>query len=136
MHDKRMELLAQALATSGLDGAMRFLNATVSHRFTAVYVLQDGDLINVGFSDRSEKVQGRQLLPATLRTSLSPFILDDSAGAERKMYQHCVPVTDAQDHLLGTLCHFDFVPHELPDEEFDFLRLAAGAIAGHMPNRR
>ena len=135
MHDKRIELLAQALTTSGLDDATRFLNATVDHRFTAIYALKGGERINVGFSDKTEKVQGRQLQPAALRTSLSPFILEDSGEPERKMYQHCAPVTDAQDKLLGTLCHFDFVRHELPDEEFAFLRLAARAVAAYMPNR-
>ena len=41
-----------------------------------------------------------------------------------------LPLTQTGDDLRGTLCHFDFDPVDVSQEEFEFLRRAAEPIHG------
>ncbi len=128
MHTTKLGLLKAALEEGGLAAGTRFLNATVEHRYSGIYQLQSGDLICIALSDKTHKVDAAQLVRAPLNTSLTPF-RTEGQSEEQRMFQHCVPITDASGVLLGTLCHFDHVRHELPDEEFEFLRTAAREMA-------
>ncbi len=112
---------------------MAFLNATVDLRYTAVYRLRGATLESVGFHDKSQRVSRQQLQPAPLGTSLCPFVVEGGSIQPRAdLTQYAVPVVDAGGALLGTLCHFDSVRHELPDEEFAFLQQAARAVAPYL----
>jgi GAF domain-containing protein len=130
MGDRRAPLFTAALERGGLDEAMAFLNATVDLRYTAVYRLRGAVLECVGLHDKGGQVQRAQLEPATLDTSLCPFVIERGMILPRgDVTQYAVPVVGDKGELIGTLCHFDSVRHELPDEEFAFLTSAARAVA-------
>ena len=43
------------------------------------------------------------------------------------------PLTQTGDDLRGTLCHFDFDPVDVSQEEFEFLRRAALLLPRYLP---
>jgi GAF domain-containing protein len=45
---------------------------------------------------------------------------------------HGIPLVDKNEQLFGTLCHFDFEPRRLPDEEFEFLHQAARVLSAYL----
>ena len=44
-----------------------------------------------------------------------------------------LPLTQTGDDLRGTLCHFDFDPVDVSQEEFEFLRRAALLLLRYLP---
>lgn len=146
--DNTLHALRACMDQDGLDAGLRFLNQRVPHRFTGVYQLRDATLHNVGLFDKLGEVAPEALLAVPLTSSFCQFVLRDgrmlighSAQDERlngHPYQGIVnsyvglPLTHTGDDLQGTLCHFDFEPIEVPQDEYEFLRKAALLIPRYL----
>ena len=136
--------LAQAeaeLASSGLPGVLRYLNARVPHRFSAVYRLDQQMLANVGAFDKHMHLDPLDLKTVPLKDSFCQFVLRDglflteASGSDQRLAGHpyagimgCyigVPIAREQSTLVGTLCHFDLATHPISDEEYLLLERVA-----------
>ena len=120
--------MTQALSDQGLTAALAVLNARVPQRFSAVYRLAEGKLINVAFIDKMAKP-----LPDHLMS------VPDLAGHEfhtpkaiPNLY-FAVPLVSIEGKRVGTICHFDTVSKPLPDEDFELLHLAARVFLTSLP---
>jgi hypothetical protein len=70
--------LSQSLKSGGLEAGLRFLNQRVSHRFTAIYRLEEMVLHNVELVDKVEDDFDRSTLAAIpLGDSFCQFVLRD-----------------------------------------------------------
>lgn len=131
-----------------LQEDLAYLNARVPHRFTGIFALQDGMIVNTHLYDK-QKTVGPELLEAVPFTdSFCQFVLrdgvfltDDSNADDRLaghrfqgvvVSYHGVPVMADENTLYGTLCHFDFVPHDLSHDELDLLHLVARRLPPHL----
>lgn len=117
---------------------LEFLNARVPHRYTAVYQLDGKVLRNRYLFDKQGEVLPEALAAVGLNDSFCQFVLRDGqfltgnsgndARLDGHMYQGVVnaytglPLQDNRAQLYGTLCHFDVMPLDLPDQEFEFLQ--------------
>jgi GAF domain-containing protein len=144
-----IDLLRTELQASGLHHGLRLLNATVQHRYTAVYRLADGILKNVELFDKQDEVKPEFLEEVPLADSFCQFVLRDGqfrtsdTGQDHRLdghkYQgvlmsyHGVPVLDNEGQLFGTLCHFDALTQPLSDEDFESLQDAAHTLAAFLP---
>jgi GAF domain-containing protein len=143
-----------ALFSSLLEGgspehALAYLNEAVPHRYTAVYRLDGDELRNVYLHDKQGEVRPEFLAVVPFGDSFCQFVLRDgsfrtSDSAQEPMldghpYQgvmvsyHGAPLADADGRLLGTLCHFDVVSHELQEPEFELLCRAGLLLPAYLP---
>lgn len=134
------------LADRGLLGALRYLNTRVPHRFTGVYRL-DGPLMRVvALADKHLHLDPLDLKVVPLKDSFCQFTLRDSlfvtpnTGTDERLVGHPysgvlnsyvgVPISSAPGTLHGTLCHFDFDPHPVNDDEFLLLERVGHLLPG------
>ena len=129
---------------AGLD----FLNARVPHRFTGVYRLQRGVLVNLFLHDKCGEVIPEYLKAVRLEDSFCQFVLRDgffmtlNSAADRRLDGHAyqgavgsyygVPLLDNGAQLYGTLCHFDMMSYPISDDEFEFLQQAAKVLPKYL----
>ena len=139
----------RVLEQDGILAGLRFLNRRVAHRCSAIYRLQHLTARNLYFHDREGA-----LLPAAFGTvplgdgfcqhalREGCFLTDDTRTDSRVdgspfkgvvIAYHGLPLLDKTDRLFGSLCHFDFVPRSLPDEEFEMLKEAASLLPAFLP---
>ena len=129
-----LDMLLSQLDTSGVRAALKFLNARVAHRFTAVYKFH-GDMLHAVFIyDKLNKPStGLNALTSAgsfsrFLTPTSPFCVTDSATDERfAEHKHRGVIASYYGVLLpsGSLCHFDYAPQAMPaPEECIFLNHA------------
>jgi GAF domain-containing protein len=124
--------------------ALRELNASVPHRFTAIFKI-DGDRVrNVLLFDKLDEPVPEPLTNFPLADSFCQFVLRDSflhvddstrepmlAGSP---YQgvirayHAVALTLLGAEVVGTLAHFDLAPQTLDQEHFALLVLASRTL--------
>ena len=137
------------LDREGLAGGLRFLNERVPHRFTGVDRLVDGTMHNLGLVDKRGEITPEALLAVPLTSSFCQFVLRDGQFASARTGQDArldghpyqgvlntyvgLPLTHTGDDLRGTLCHFDFDPVDVSQEEFEFLRRAALLLPRYLP---
>jgi len=140
---------ARLIEHEGIVAGLAFLNRRVDHRCTAIYRLEHLTVRNVYLFDR----QGAQL-PEAL--SVVPFgdsfcqhairegafltedtredaRLDGSPFQGVVVAYHGLPLSDKRGQLFGSLCHFDFKPRQLPDEELEILQQAARVLPAYLP---
>lgn len=138
------EIFREILAEESIDAALRFLNARATHRFTAVYRFDGSTLHNLYLYDRANPEFG--LFPdarleesycSIVRETTAAFVVEDSAHDARVgehpkrelILSYCgIPLRRADGALFGTLCHFDFAPHEIARGEIEFLEEVAPYI--------
>jgi GAF domain-containing protein len=137
-------------AKEGIAAVLVELNRRVPHRYTAVYRLDDGQLLrNVELVDKSNELRPEFLAEVPLETSFCQFVLrqgrfrtDDSSLDDRlnghpykgvMMAYHGVPVVDDGGSLIGTLCHFDVQRQPFTDEEFAHIEAVAKVIHPYLP---
>jgi hypothetical protein len=129
------------LAQNGLLGVLRFLNARVPHRFTAVYRLDHQLLVNIATFDKHLHLEALDLKAVPLNDSYCQFVLrdglflTDDSGQDERLSGHPyagvvgsyigVPIARKPGSLDGTLCHFDLASHPISDEEYLLLERAA-----------
>lgn len=140
----RLDQFRHALAAGGLHEGLRFLNASVEHRYTCVFRLVSNLFVNVDLYDKECEVMPEFLAEVPLTDSFCQFVIRDGVflsshtGQDHRLdghkYQgvllsyHGVPVLDSKGDLFGTLCHLDATSRQLPDEEFELLQAAARVI--------
>jgi GAF domain-containing protein len=140
--------LKQALERHGVAGGLKFMNDRVPHRLTAIYQLRGPNVICTHLFDKQGELNTDLMAVVPLGESFCQFamrdgvFLTDNTVVDTRLdgnpnqgvvvCYHGLPVLDANATLFGTLCHFDFVPRELPDGEFEYLQQAARLIAGYL----
>jgi hypothetical protein len=136
-----MRQLEVQIAEGGLPAALKFLNARVAHRFTAVYRLDGQVLRNVAVVDKHQHLGALDLQVVALSDSFCQFVLRDrlfltvDSGSDTRLAGHPysgivrsyvgVPISRGKGTLDGTLCHFDTENHPVADDEFLLLARAA-----------
>ena len=129
--------LEDVLRHNGLGAGLMVLNQRVVHRFTAVFKLDGAVMRNIAIVDKRREVVPDSFKEIPFEDSFCQFVLRDgsfitenSQGDKRldaHVYQGVLnsyvglPLTTSSGDLFGTLCHFDFPPVDLSDEEFQFL---------------
>ena len=146
---KLQQEFTHVLEAMGAEGALKFLNARLPHRYTAIYRLDGGVLKNLYLHDKQGEVRPEFLAEVPLTTSFCQFVLRDgffstesSAGDHRlngHPYQGVmasytgVPLTDSQGAIVGTICHFDVIDRPMPDDEFILLQDCAKRLPAYVP---
>lgn len=143
------------LEQSGVHGVLKFLNSRAPHRFTGIYRLSPLTLQNVRLYDRenpdlevSAEAPLRETYCSITGSSAAPFATADALADERLTHHpardstlsYCgVPILSESGKALGTLCHFDVVPREIPSGEGELMLAAAEKLLpvlraqGHFP---
>jgi GAF domain-containing protein len=146
---ERLETVQAHFSRDGLVAGLRFLNARVPHRFTAIYRLQEKTLRNVALVDKERSADTATLQEVPLADSFCQFVLKDGlfltpdSGQDPRLPGHPysgvvgsyvgVPVVSDEPQFFGTLCHFDYARHEISDEEFLFLERVARLLPRFLP---
>ena len=137
------------LKSRGAVAALAFLNAGVSHRFSAVYRIAGGNLRNVLLVDKLGEMRPAFLEVVPMDASFCQFVVRDGlfrtsnsaldARLDGHPYQgvvisyHAVPVLDPDGVLIGTLSHFDFEQRSIEDDEFELLYRAGRLLSDFIP---
>ena len=144
-----LETVQTHFRQEGLAGGLRFLNARVPHRFTAIYRLQDKTLRNMALIDKESGTDTIVLHEVPLADSFCQFVLKaglfltPDSGRDPRLPGHPysgvvgsyvgLPVVSDEPKFFGTLCHFDYARHEISDEEFLFLERVARLLPQFLP---
>lgn len=129
--------LQEALETEGVRPLLAILNARAPHRFTGIYRLEPPLLRNVHLFDRENPslevgadASLRETYCSITAFTAAPFATEDAAEDQRladhpaaeSTLSYCgVPLLDDAGVAVGTLCHFDLIPREIPEEEVSIL---------------
>lgn len=141
--NRSIQAFTSTLQARGPQASLAYLNAGVPHRYTAVYRIEGDLLRNILLEDKLGEIRTDFLEVVPLATSFCQFVLRDGifktddtnldARLDGNPHQgvvlcyHGVPMTSSEGELSGTLCHFDLVPREIEDGEFDLL-MRAGRV--------
>jgi len=145
MHStSRFQTIQDCLAAGNLKQALALLNSGVPHRFSGVYVLRDGVFHNIALIDKLGEWVPAHLKAVPLEHSFCQFVMRDhgvdipDSSADARLDGHPyqgvmvsytgVPITDAQREIVGTVCHFDTVKHQLSADEYQLLWNIAPSI--------
>lgn len=142
------QLFDEICTTLGLNAAMEALNEGVPHRYSAVYRLVDGRMVNVAMADKQREPRPLSLRKCPLRSSFCQYVLRDGSfftgdsGLDERLIGHpyqgvmmsyCgIPVFDLEGRAIGTACHFDVISHAIPEEKVGQLRAAARVLSAHL----
>jgi CheY-like chemotaxis protein/anti-sigma regulatory factor (Ser/Thr protein kinase) len=140
--------LTRALELHGITAALRILNARSAHRFTAVYRLDGEILRNVALVDaENAQVERGDDVPleasyCSLVTARGNTFTTEDAAEDDRLRQHpardvvrsyCGTVLrDAEGRPMGTLCHFDPSPCDIPVSEIPLLEALAPYVASRL----
>nr|WP_315235648.1 guanylate cyclase [uncultured Albidiferax sp.] len=146
---RSLDALTATVQTDGAAAAVQYLNAGVPHRFTGLYLLEDGVMRNLLLYDKAGEIRPTYLAEVPLETSFCQFVLRDGvfttsdsaidARLDGHPYQgvmvsyHGVPWQTSDGEIGGTLCHFDLRSLELNDAEFALLQQAAQLLPAYLP---
>lgn len=145
-----VSLFDEALAEGGVRGALRFLNSRTRHRFTSVYRFDGRVLRNLHLYDRENpgiapapEASLDESYCSIVSDTAAPFVTCDSLGDARvhnhpkreAVLSYCgVPLVRADRTLFGTLCHFDFVPRNISQDEVKLLEAVAPRLLRALEN--
>ncbi|MEO8012852.1 guanylate cyclase [Polaromonas sp.] len=134
--DQQLAQFHRAFECGGLHGALHYLNARTSFRYTAIYRLDGQMMRNIFLYDRQGE-NPTSLSEVPLGDSFCQFVLRDngfntanSANDVRLLgnpYQgvlnsyYGLPLSRKAGTIYGTFCHFDVLPMEIPDSEIALL---------------
>lgn len=141
--DQQLEQFRLAFESGGLHGALRYLNARTTFRYTAVYRLDGQMMRNIHLYDRQGE-NPTSLCEVPLGDSFCQFVLRDngfntvnSANDARLLghpYQGVMnsyfglPLSRKPGTIYGTLCHFDVEPMMIPDGEIPLLEAVSPVL--------
>jgi GAF domain-containing protein len=146
-----VEAFREALKGGGVQAALKFINSRSRHRFTSVYRFDGSTLHNLYLYDRANPDFG--LFPdapltesycSIVSETAAVFVTPDSSrdarvGGHPKrglILSYCgIPLLRADGTLFGTLCHFDFLPHEIARSEVEFLEEIAPHLMSELERR-
>ncbi|RYH20995.1 MAG: hypothetical protein EON54_25900 [Alcaligenaceae bacterium] len=126
--NRTYDQMTQALSDQGLTAALAVLNSRVPQRFSAVYRLAGGNLINVAFIDKLAEP-----LPDHLMSVPDLAVHEFHSPKATSNLCFAVPLVSIEGKRVGTICHFDTVSKPLPDEDFELLHLAACVFLTSLP---
>jgi len=136
----------RALLDSGdIRGALQFLNGRTPHRFTSLYLFDDAQLRNVHIVDqlnpeleRTDDVPVLASYCVFVRDSGQIFGVSDSHRDARvdghprqpQIRAYCgVPLIDDMGRVFGTICHFDFEPLDISDDNVALMEAVAPSLS-------
>jgi GAF domain-containing protein len=135
-YERDRDDLAALLKEGGVHGVLRAINANTAFRFTGVYRFEGETLCNVALFDRwdpqletgADAPLAETYCAITGRLD-SPLEVQDGSSDSRfpwmqqnAVLSYCgVPIHDADNRPIGTLCHFDLQPCQAPSTEFERL---------------
>ena len=145
----KLEALERELVDHGLPGGLAWLNLRVPHRFTAVFLLKDQSLNLVEMVDKRHELAMRERLEVVplsdsfcAMTMRQGRFVTANAAFDNRLDGHVaqfimrsyigLPLHRAPGQLIGTMCHFDFEPHDIDDTEFAFLQDAATFLSPYV----
>jgi len=133
----------------GLARGLQLLNDPIEHRYTGIYRLTGGVLMNIELIDKEGEIKPEFLMEVPLEDSFCQFVLRDGVfrtsdtGKEPVLDGHKyqgvllsytgVPIVGPDGELYGTLCHFDALKRDLPEKDFEVLKDAARLIPDYLP---
>jgi len=138
------------LQEKGIFEALCFINAKSEHRFTALYAFDGPSLKNICLVDKKDaSVRQMEAIEVSnsyclyVRDSGQQFVVPDSMADERVqghpkqavIQSYCgMPLIGSDSSMLGSLCHFDFLPVSYTDDEVSLLELISPALASWLEN--
>ena len=141
--------LRAILRDHGIRAALIFLNGLTEHRFTALYRFDKETLRNIYFFDRENPSQDSTPdIPVMasycvfVRNRRSTFATPDSLQDDRVeghpkrqiVQSYCgVPLRDVNGEMFGTICHFDFRPIPISDENIELMEAVAPLLKRSVP---
>jgi GAF domain-containing protein len=141
--------LKVVLARDGVRAALAFLNSLTPHRFTALFRFDDKMLRNVCFYDSEQPdVQVCGEIPVAdsycvfVRDEGRIFTVIDSLNDDRvsahpkrvEVKSYCgVPLLDENGRMFGSICHFDFLPMSISDENVALMEEIAPLLPVNVP---
>jgi GAF domain-containing protein len=139
--------LKAVLRAGDLRGAVMFLNSLTTHRFTSLFRFDGETLRNVVFFDREDPARAStDDMPVSasycvfVRDGEATFTVPDAACDPRVeghpkqpvFRAYCgVPLLDADGRMFGTICHFDFAPRSISDENVALMEAIAPLLHGY-----
>jgi GAF domain-containing protein len=145
------EQFQSILGAQGVRDALAFLVGLTDYRFIGIWRFQDGranaavhfDKENVG-TLHAQEVADTATYCCYVRDSKGVFktahaLLDartEGHPAREAVPTYCgVPIMDSSGVLMGTLCHYDFVPRDPEQINLELMFAVASALAqgGHVP---
>lgn len=139
--------LRDLLARHGLRPMVVFLNGLSAFRFSAVTRFNQGMLEIVCYYDREDP--RRDSLPAVteeasycqfVKARRAVFSVPDSMleacleghPGRREVQAYCgAPLYDADDNVIGSICHFNIDPLQVAERDGELLTAAAALLMGH-----
>jgi GAF domain-containing protein len=149
--EDHFQTFSEVLKASGARDALAYLLSQSDYRFIGVFRFQDGKANAAIHYDRENPtVLNATEVPDTatyccfVRDSQGVFTtanaltdqrLTDHPAREAVLAYCGVPVMDSSGHLLGTLCHYDVVPRDPSQLDFELLLRVAVALqqGDHVP---
>jgi len=141
--------LEAILRSKGVRAALIFLNGLTQHRFTALYRFDEETLRNLYFFDRDNPSQlSTPDIPVMasycvfVRDRRAPFATSDSLKDDRVkshskrqiLRSYCgVPLRDVNGEMFGTICHFDFRPIPIADENVELMEAVGPLLKKALP---
>ena len=132
-----------AFKSGGLYGALRYLNARTTFRYTAIYRLDGQMMRNILLYDR----QGENpvsLSEVPLNDSFCQFVIRDNgfktnnSANDARLPGHAyqgilnayfgLPLSRKAGTIYGTFCHFDLEPMEISDREIALLEAVSTVL--------
>ncbi|MEO6322284.1 MAG: GAF domain-containing protein [Polaromonas sp.] len=145
--DQLLAQFRQAFEQDGFNGALRFLNARTSFRYTAIYRLDGQMMRNIHLYDRRGE-DTTDLSEVPLGDSFCQFVMKDNgfhtsnSADDERLFDHAyrgvlnsyfgLPLSRKPGTIYGTLCHFDFEPMVLPDDEIPLLEAVSTELMAHL----
>lgn len=136
-----LQRLRALMRAGDVRGALALLNARTAHRFTSLYRFDGDTLRNVWFFDcehpERETVDDIPVLASYcvfVREREATFRVDDADADSRvaghpkreQIRAYCgVPLLDDMGRMFGTICHFDFRPLAISDENVALMEALA-----------
>ncbi|MDB5928574.1 MAG: guanylate cyclase [Polaromonas sp.] len=146
--DEPLAQFRSAFDAGGLAGALHFLNARTSYRYTAIYRLEGQMMRNIELYDRLGE-QSAALSEVPLGDSFCQFVMNQNGFAtpnsadDRRLDGHPyqgvlnayfgLPLSRGPGTIYGTFCHFDFEPRNLEDSEICLLEAVAPVLMDRLP---
>ena len=146
-----VEIFRETLKEEGIQAALKFINSRSHHRFTSIYRFDGSTLRNLYLYDRANPDFG--LFPdaplgesycSIVNETAAAFATYDSSCDPRVVnhpkreliLSYCgIPLIRGDGTLFGTLCHFDFLPHEIARSEVEFLEAVAPDLLSELERR-
>ena len=141
--DQQLAQFRLAFDTDGLYGALRYLNARTTFRYTAVYRLDGQMMRNIHLYDRRGE-NPISLCEVPLGDSFCQFVMRDSgfntvnSANDARLLGHPyqgvmnsyfgLPLSRKPGTIYGTLCHFDVEPMMSPDGEIFLLEAVSPVL--------